>query len=106
MRHCLKPAQKLNLFAQDEHHLSMAMPQLKTANFGWLAFISRNTPKVLGLTMMCAANVSSLFTYKRSRSLHLKIKEGGVTLIPLQLYFNNGKAIDRDCGCSWKESTR
>jgi SsrA-binding protein len=26
------------------------------------------------------------------KKLHLKIKEGGVTLIPLQLYFNNGKA--------------
>ena len=26
------------------------------------------------------------------KKLHIKIKEGGVTLIPLQLYFNNGKA--------------
>ena len=26
------------------------------------------------------------------KKLHLKIKEGGVTLVPLQLYFNNGKA--------------
>jgi len=26
------------------------------------------------------------------KKLHIKIKEGGVTLIPLKLYFNNGKA--------------
>jgi SsrA-binding protein len=26
------------------------------------------------------------------KKLHIKIKEGGVTLIPLQLYFNNGRA--------------
>ena len=26
------------------------------------------------------------------KKLHIKIKEGGVTLIPLQLYLNNGKA--------------
>ena len=26
------------------------------------------------------------------KKLHIKIKEGGVTLIPLRLYFNNGKA--------------
>ena len=26
------------------------------------------------------------------KKLHIKIKEGGVALIPLQLYFNNGKA--------------
>jgi SsrA-binding protein len=26
------------------------------------------------------------------KKLHIKIKEGGETLIPLQLYFNNGKA--------------
>ena len=26
------------------------------------------------------------------KKLHIKIKKGGVTLIPLQLYFNNGKA--------------